>query len=161
MLSGCTPGHAAASARDARIPLPPGEEPTVVTKVRVTDCRAVRGFIGAPVDGSIESGAWDGKMWEYPMRKGGVGVQYTYLNADGLHLTLADDEGFNAVVVRGGARAKLIRDVRQYDKPDSGQLVHDFPGAAGGKVSADGGTGTSRAWFDERVRTRKVSFVNV
>ncbi|MEA2733970.1 MAG: hypothetical protein QOE14_421 [Humisphaera sp.] len=133
------------------IPIQPGDEPWVVTKVRVTDCRAVRGFIGAPVDGSTKSGAWDGKMWEYPMRAGGVGVQYSYLNADGLHLTLADDAGFNAVVIRGGAKAKLIRDVQQYDKPESGQLVYEFPG----------NVKTSRAWFDEAVKTRKLSFFNV
>src|SRR5688572_11649710 len=131
-------------ANDPAIPIEPGDEPTVVTKLRVTDCRAVRGFIGAPVDGSTMSGMWDGRMWEYPMREGGVGVQYTYLNADGLHVTLADDAGFNAVVMRGGARAKLLRDVQQYDKPETGQLVYQFPGAPGGRVARDGGGGTSR-----------------
>src|SRR5687768_10071053 len=101
VLLECTSGHAAAArAQGPAIPVQPGDEPTVVTKVRVVDCRAVRGFIGAPVDGSTKSGMWDGRMWEYPMREGGVGVQYTYLNADGLHLTLGDDVGFNAVVVR-------------------------------------------------------------
>src|SRR5687767_13148668 len=64
---------AAAKAEGAAIPVQAGDEPTVVTKVRVVDCRAVRGFIGAPVDGSTKSGMWDGRMWEYPMREGGVG----------------------------------------------------------------------------------------
>jgi hypothetical protein len=35
-----------AHASDQAIPLQPGDQPTAVTKVRVTDCRAVRGFIG-------------------------------------------------------------------------------------------------------------------
>src|SRR5438477_305717 len=81
------------------------------------DCRAVRGFVGAPVDGSTKSGSWDGKMWEYHRPDGGVGVEYNYLKGDGLHITLADNDGFNALVVRGGIKAKLYRDVQKYDDP--------------------------------------------
>src|SRR5437868_5727372 len=94
------------------IPITVGDEPWVVTKLRVTDCRAVRGFVGAPVDGSLKSGAWDGRVWEYPKHDGGAGVEYDYLHNDGLHITFADDAGFNAVTVRGGIKAKLLRDVQ-------------------------------------------------
>jgi hypothetical protein len=134
------------------IPVTPGNEPIVVKKIRVTDCRAVRGFTGAPVDGTLESGSWDGKVWEYPMPEAGAGVGYDYLNHDGLHLTLADADGFNAVVVRGGIKATLLRDVKQYDDPKSGQPLHEFPG---GKLP------TTRAWFDAPVKTDKLSFFNV
>jgi hypothetical protein len=134
------------------IPIAPGDQPTVVTKLRVTDCRAVRGFIGAPVDGSLKSASWDGKTWEYPTRGAGAGVGYGYHNGDGLHLTFADDEGFNAVLVRGGIKAKLLHDVHQYDDPSTGQLVHEFPG---------GHATSSHAWFPTPVRTAHVSFFDV
>jgi hypothetical protein len=135
-------------AQGPAIPITPGGEPWVITKVRVTDSRAVRGYTGAPVDGSLKSGSWDGKTWEYPMPDAGAGVKYLHNDGDGLHLTLADDQGFNAVVVRGGIKARLLRDVSRYDDPSSGQLVHAFPGNAM----------SSRAWFEQPVKTKKVSF---
>src|SRR5688572_5629093 len=142
---------ATAETKGPAIPISPGDAPWVVEKLRVTDSRAVRGWIGAPIDGSTKSGSWDGKTWEYPMPDAGQGVLYNYLNGDGLHLTFADEAGFNAVVVRGGIKAKLLRDVHKYDDPATGQLVHAFPGGASG----------SRAWFDEPVKTKKVSFFEV
>src|SRR5438067_512800 len=87
---------------DTPIPISSGAQPWLVTKIRVTDCRAVRGFTGAPVDGTEKSASWDGKVWEYPMPDCGAGVGYGYNGGDGLHITLADDKGFNAVLVRGG-----------------------------------------------------------
>src|SRR5437667_80399 len=100
----------AAHGAGPAIPIRPGDDPWLITKLRVADCQAVRGFVGAPVDGSTKSGSWDGKMWEYHRPDGGVGVEYNYLKGDGLHLALADNDGFNAVVVRGGIKAKLYRD---------------------------------------------------
>ncbi|MCY3022838.1 MAG: hypothetical protein NTW87_27985 [Planctomycetota bacterium] len=133
------------------IPITAGAEPLVVTKLRVTDCRALRGFIGAPVDGSLKSGQWDGGTWEYNMPSAGAGVGYAYHNNDGLHITFADDAGFNAVVVRGGIKAKLYRDCAKYDDPASGTLIHEFPGQ----------TQNSRAFFDQPVKTSRVSFFDV
>ena len=52
---------AAAHVQGPAIPISPGDEPWVIEKLRVVDCRAVRGWIGAPIDGSTKSGAWDGK----------------------------------------------------------------------------------------------------
>lgn len=98
------------------IPLQPGEW-TVVTKLPVADCRALKGFIGSPVDGSLESWDWSGKSWEYNQRGAGAGVGYAYRGNDGLHITLADKGGFNALLIRGGARAKLYRDCPLYDSP--------------------------------------------
>ena len=44
----------------------------------------------------------------------GAAVGYDYRNADGLHITFADDGGFNALLIRGGAKAKLVRDAATY-----------------------------------------------
>jgi hypothetical protein len=147
------PASAKTIAQGPAIPIRPGDEPWVITKVRVSDCRAVRGFVGAPVDGTLKSAAWDGRAWEYHKPDGGVGVEYNYLNGDGLHITLADNDGFNAVIVRGGVKARLLRDVQKYDQPGSGTLVHEFSG--GSSVT------TSRAWFETPVKTSHVSFFDV
>ena len=127
------------------------DEPITVTKLIVTDCRALKGFIGAPVDGSVKSGQWDGAYWEYNQPGCGAGVGYDYHNNDGLHITFADKEGFNFAVVRGGVKAQLYRDCPKYDSPDGGALVYEFPG----------NTQNSRAWIPETVKTDKVSFFNV
>jgi hypothetical protein len=139
-----------AHGADTPIPITPGGEPWLVSKLRVTDCRAVRGFVGAPVDGTLKSASWDGKVWEYPMPDCGAGVGYGYNRGDGLHITLADDQGFNAVVVRGGIKARLVRDATQYDQ-SSGTLVCEFPGKAK----------NSHAWFDVPVKTSRISFFDV
>ncbi len=144
-------GSLRASEFGPAIPLRAGGEPWVITKLRVTDCRATRGFVGAPVDGTTKSGSWDGKLWEYHMPDCGTGVEYSYMHGDGLHITFADNAGFNAVLVRGGIKARLLRDVQKYDQPSTGQLVCEFPGQAT----------TSRAWFDSPVKTNKVSFFDV
>ena len=129
------------------IPVEPGE-PVLVKKIRVIDSRAVRGFIGAPVDGTLKSGSWDGKVWEYPMSKdAGAGVGYEYLKNNGLHLTLADADGFNAVVIGGGAKARLLRDVAKFDDPASGKPVCEFSGNAK----------EESAWFDEPIKTSRLS----
>jgi hypothetical protein len=133
------------------VPIPTGDTPTVITKLRVTDCRAVRGFIGAPVDGSLKSGKWNGDHWEYNDDGAGAGVGYDWHDNDGLHVTFADDRGFNAVVVRGGIKATLLRDCSNYGDSSSGVSVYDFPGA----------TENSRAWFDKLVKTQRVNFFNV
>ncbi|MCW8131283.1 MAG: hypothetical protein KIS92_13120 [Planctomycetota bacterium] len=133
------------------IPVQAGAEPLVVKKLLVTDCRAVRGFIGGPVDGTTLSGCWDGGHWEYNQPGAGAGVGYDYRHNDGLHITFADKQGFNAVVVRGGVRAGLYRDVAQYDDPKSGTFVHQFPGQSE----------NSRAYFEKPVETDKVSFFDV
>jgi hypothetical protein len=138
------------SATGPAIPIKSGEAISV-TKLMVSDCRSVRGFIIAPVDGTLKSTQWDGGTWEYNAPGAGAGVGYRYFNNDGLHITFADDKGFNAVVVRGGVKAKLLRDVAKYDEPASGTPVFEFPGQ----------TSNSRAYFAESVKTKKVSFFEV
>ncbi|MFQ5811512.1 MAG: sugar-binding protein, partial [Armatimonadota bacterium] len=75
-----------------------------VTDVRVADCRALRGFVGGPVDGRLDSYAWNGATWEYGMRGAGSGVYYTFNGGDGLHVKLADEGGVDAIQIRNGKR---------------------------------------------------------
>ncbi len=132
------------------IVLPVGERVTV-KKVPVADCRALRGFIVAPVDGRLETFNWDMAPWEYNMRGAGAGVGYRYRNNDGLHITLADDEGVDAVVIRRGARVKLYRDAEAHDDPGDAPPIWEFKGRAR----------TSRALFSDRVRSNRFSFFDL
>ncbi len=133
------------------IPIHAGAEPLLIQKLHVTDARVLRGFVGQPVDGTTRSGGWDGAVWEYPQPHSNTGVVYAYHNNDGFHATFADDLGFNAVVVRGGIKAKLVADAAQYDDPASGKNVTTFPGQAQ----------ESRAYFEQPVRAKKISFFDV
>lgn len=132
------------------IPLRAGR-PVTVAKVPVIDCRALRGFVVAPIDGRLHSWNWNMDEWEYGMGGAGAGVGYRYRNNDGLHITLADDKGVDAVQIRRGAKVKLYRDVRRYDEPTTGRLVCEFAGRGR----------TSRTLFRERVRSRKFSFFDL
>ena len=129
------------------IPLPVGE-PLVVTKVLPTDCRALRGFITNPVDGRLDSYQWDANVWEYGQGNAGAGVGYRYKDNDGLHITLADAEGIDAVIIRKGARVKLYQGSDRYDDPGNAPLVWEFKGRAQ----------TSRALLGERVTGDRFSF---
>ena len=132
------------------VPLGPGAV-TRVTKLPVADCRALRGFVSAPVDGRLDSYDWNMNVWEYGMRGAGAGVGYRYRNNDGLHITLADAEGVDAVQIRQGARVRMYADAERYDEPGEAQLVWDFPGRAK----------SSRALFPERVRSTRFSFFDL
>ncbi|HUU42905.1 MAG TPA: hypothetical protein VMX57_03950, partial [Planctomycetota bacterium] len=121
-------------------------------KLLVTDCRAVRGFIGAPVDGSTRSWGWDANFYEYNARRSSAGVGYHYRRNDGLHVKLADKGGFNAIQIRGGVRAKVYRDVPSWTGPEGGTLIATLPG---------GTRDTSRLWFEKPVATTSVSFFDV
>ncbi|MBM4031509.1 MAG: hypothetical protein FJ291_06940 [Planctomycetes bacterium] len=151
------PGPAIRVEADAR-------EPLVVTKLPVADCRALKGFIGAPVDGSTESWDWSGKSWEYNQRGAGAGVGYAYRGNDGLHITLADKGGFNALLIRGGARVKLYRDGATAGSSSRAGGREDTVGQADrGTPIAElpGRTDRSRLWFDKPVATDRVSFFDL
>lgn len=125
--------------------------PVIAEKVMAEDCRALRGFIIAPVDGRLDSVRWDGGVWEYNMPGAGAGVGYAYRSNDGLHITLADENGVDAVLVRGGAKCKLYTDVKRYDDPSSGRLLGELLGISQ----------TERVSFPTRVLSRKFSFFDV
>ncbi|MCE9613589.1 MAG: hypothetical protein K8T26_04890 [Lentisphaerae bacterium] len=127
--------------------------PEVITHIPVADCRAVRGAFGAPVDGTIDSRDYSGQRWEYNLNgeQANAGVRYLYRQNDGLHVTLADGAGVDAIQIHGGVHADVVADCRQYDDPDSGRLVHTFPGQAN----------HSLARFDQRIAGDRFSFFNV
>ncbi|MBA3846191.1 MAG: hypothetical protein H0X45_06065, partial [Planctomycetes bacterium] len=131
------------------IPLP--ATTLVVRSVRPLDCRSQRGFTGAPIDGNVLSGSWDGQTWEYNQPNAGGGISYGWLGNDGLHVRLADAQGVDAVVVRGGVKAQLWRDVPGPDSSDGGTQVWEFPG----------GVERSRALFPQRVASDRFSFFAV
>ncbi|MGQ9732368.1 MAG: hypothetical protein ACUVX8_14000 [Candidatus Zipacnadales bacterium] len=134
-------------AEGPAIPLAPGK-PQVVKKLLMTDCRALRGFVAAPVDGRLDSYNWNMEVWEYNMRGAGAGVGYRYRDNDGLHITLADETGIDAVIIRQGARVKLYQGTDRYDNPGGAPLIWEFPGRAR----------TSRALFPARVPGDRFSF---
>lgn len=134
------------------IPVEPRmSEPFVVSHVPVTDCRVLRGFCGAPVDGTTASWDWADNFWEYNMPGTGTGVQYGYRRNDGLHVFLADRKGVNAIQVRGGVYAMVATDCARYDDPSSGRELARFPG----KCEA------SLAYFHDAVRSDRFSFFDV
>lgn len=137
-------------AEGPAIELRPGQ-PLVVKKLLVADCRAVRGFVAAPVDGRLDSYDWNMSVWEYGMPGAGAGVGYRYRNNDGLHINLADSEGVDAVIIRRGACVKLYCDAQRYDDPMSGRLVWEFKGRAN----------TCRALFAQRVKSARFSFFDL
>jgi hypothetical protein len=137
----------------ALIPLPLNmDKPYVVTHIPVTDCRAVRGFVGSPIDGTPDSRDYNGRATEYNRGDAGDGVGYYYRKNDGLHITLADRNGVNAIQVRGGIRADVVTDCAKYDDPSSGAKLMSFD------VS---NTRYSAALFEKAVASNRFSFFNV
>ncbi|MBN1670062.1 MAG: hypothetical protein JXR37_03470 [Kiritimatiellae bacterium] len=143
----CGPRHAAGRSG---IPVQPGiENPLVVTLVPVRECRIVRAHAGTPIDGTVRSLDYRGRVAEYP-RRAGDGINYAYNDNDGLHLTLSDRVGFDAVVLHGAARTDMVADAAHIAKPDSGELLWRFKGQAGAQTAV----------FAKRVRARRISFFN-
>ena len=119
----------------------------VVKTVPAIDCRAVRGFLGTPVDGSTRSWDYRGRTQEYP-KTASDGVVYSYMKNDGLHVTLADDKGFDVVMLRGGARTKMYSGVDALAEPTAAKFLYEFDGARQNAV----------ARFNSRAKTQTVSF---
>ncbi|MCS7187652.1 MAG: hypothetical protein RMK89_11965, partial [Armatimonadota bacterium] len=134
-----------------RIAVQANGAPVIAEKVLVEDCRALRGFIISPIDGRLDSVRWDGGVWEYNMPGAGAGVGYHYRNNDGLHVTLADANGVDAILVRGGARCKVYTDVKRYDDPNSGRLIAALTGLAQ----------VERLSFASRIPSKSFSFFEV
>jgi len=84
---------------DGAIRLEPGRA-LHVEKVAVSDCRVGRGFIYYPVDGRLDTRNYNNAWGEYPSWAYS-GTQYEFNEANGLHITLADKDGFDAVLFRG------------------------------------------------------------
>lgn len=119
-----------------------------IKKLLVTDCRAVRGFLGTPVDGTVKSWDYRGVPREYP-NTASDGVAYSFNRNAGVHFTLADEAGFDAVVLRGGAKTKLYRDTGSLTESPGASPLHAFAG----------GQPTQGVWFTNRIQeSRTVLF---
>ncbi|MGE5531577.1 MAG: hypothetical protein ACM3VW_05630, partial [Bacteroidota bacterium] len=129
----------------------PARKPVRVQKAIVADCRALRGFVGAPVDGRLASYNWDMAKWEYNQGGAGAGVGYGYRNNDGLHVTLADNQGVDAVQIREGVRVKMYAGADRYDDPGKAPLLWEFQGRAR----------SSRALLPTRAMTDRFSFFDL
>lgn len=77
----------------------------------------------------------------------GAGVAYAYNNNDGL-LTLADADGFDMAVLRGGAHTRLYAGATSLTEPEERPPAHVF----------GGGQAVELARFQTRVETNRVSF---
>ncbi|MFC1538196.1 hypothetical protein ACFL6H_02125 [Candidatus Latescibacterota bacterium] len=127
--------------------------PVTIEKLMVNDSRVVRGFRGTPVDGTLESIEFRGFVSEYPdtLSDGfdaSSGVDYWYNDNDGLHITFGDSDGFDTVIARGGARARLYKDTSSILEPGGGVLIGELMGEEDSESIVFGGT----------VQTQRVSF---
>jgi len=87
------------------------DAPLVVKKILPVDCRLVRGFTHAPVDGRTDTRYPTGSVGEWCGPNGVPAVNYRVLNGNnGLHITLTEDE-FDALQIRGGWQGKIYADV--------------------------------------------------
>ncbi|MHB9029778.1 MAG: hypothetical protein ACYC9O_13510, partial [Candidatus Latescibacterota bacterium] len=148
----CSPGFAA-GAPSGIVLAPNAKAVTVITKNAADDCRVVRGFNGAPVDGSVRSWTYIGWITEYPGSSRDfidplTGVNYWYNGNDGVHVTLRDPNGFDAVVLRGGAKTRMYAGSSSIDEPTVQKPVYTFGG--GGAIEA--------VRFPQRQSTSKADF---
>ena len=92
---------------DDAIRLEPGRA-LRVEKVPVSDCRVGKGFIHYPVDGRLETRNYNNGLGEYP-GWAYSGTQYEFNQSNGLHITLADADGFDAILFRGDYRGVMYQ----------------------------------------------------
>lgn len=127
------------------------DAPLVLSKLLVTDCRFSRGFCGTAVDGTTASLGWNATPWEYGHGHAGAGVGYGWKNNEGVHITFADDRGFDWLVVRGGVSAKLYGPGAAYDEPAEAPLLAELKGAAR----------RTRARLEPRAKVDRVSLFDI
>jgi hypothetical protein len=152
--SGIATGTTTASlaANSGAIAVRVGEdEVTRVRKLPVADVRSVRGFMASPVDGSTESYSWNGRPWEYDQRGGNTGIRYEYNNNSGLHITLAETQGVDAVRLRGGVQVDLFGPGASWRGVGSARKIQAFEGTAQ----------TSLVSLSPRVQGKQFSFFDV
>ena len=116
-----------------------------VEKVRVADCRLGKAFIDYPVDGRLDTSAYHGAVNEWPAHAF-TGHQYEFNQGNGLHITLADAKGFDAVLFRGDFRGLMYRDAAPF-----------HPGAAAEKIcDVSSSTYAFRRVFPQRLELSRV-----
>jgi Carbohydrate binding domain len=155
---------------DQAIPVKVGaDEYTVAKKLLVETCHVVRGFCAAPVDGSVRSRHYSGRVYEVGDGLRGQAVTYNWNNLDGTHVTLADDGGFDYVALRGGATARMYADAESYNAPGKADPLWEFtkrqiqfdPKHSGWYSQNLHSFDTQGAMLEKRVKTKRVSFFNV
>jgi len=132
---------------------PDQSETFLISKVPVSDSRAVRGFLATPVDGTVHTRGYRGEIVEYPDigKEGydaGAGVDYSYNGNDGIHIKFGDSDGFDAVVIRGAARTKMFDNTGSLLKPQNNESLAIFEGSCDVEC----------ALFDNRIGIQGVSF---
>jgi hypothetical protein len=147
--------------RATGVPALPDDGELVVEKVRPVDCRVVRGFVHSPVDGRPDSWGYNGVVNEYDDSQGYAdghwqNICYEHLKDPGVHVTLADDRGFNWLWLRGGFMGRIYRDVDADDGPGKGTLLAEVKESCGAERPEH--YRIHRLPFDSPPATRKVSF---
>jgi len=133
--------------RDGAIPLLP-DRPLTVRKLLPTDCRLVRGFASAPVDGRTDTRHAAGGIAEWA-RHGLPAVNYGAFNgSNGLHVTLPEGT-VDALQIRGGWKGRVFADVDGLLPP---------PPATPPLLSVESRLGVARARFDSPVTAGRLSF---
>ena len=113
--------HLSGGRLDGAIRLEP-DRALRVEKVPVSDCRVGKAFIHYPVDGRLETRNYNNGVCEYP-GWAYSGNQYEFNQANGLHITLADADGFDAILLRGDYRGVMYQDGGPF-----------YPGSAARKI---------------------------
>ncbi len=136
--------HMSGGHLEGAIRLAPGR--TVrVEKVPVSDCRVGRGFIHYPVDGRLDTRNYNNGWGEHPSWVYS-GTQYEFNEANGLHITLADAKGFDAVLFRGDYRGVMYQDAGDF-----------YPGPGAKKICDVSNPGSAfRRIFPERLNLSRV-----
>ena len=108
---------------DGAIRLEPGRA-LRVEKVPVSDCRVGRGFIHYPVDGRLDTRNYNNGWGEHPSWAYS-GTQYEFNEANGLHITLADAQGFDAILFRGDYRGVMYQDAGNFHPGPEAKKICD------------------------------------
>ena len=128
------------------IDLYPGE-PLKVRKILPVDCRLVRGFTHAPVDGRVDTRYPTGTVGEWQGLHGTPAVNYRLFNGnDGLHVSLAE-AGFDAIQTRGRWRGRVYAGREDLHPPDGPPLCEVRPQEE-----------AFHRRFEPRVESRRLSF---
>jgi len=121
----------------------------LVKKVPVQDSRVGRGFQFAPVDGRLDSGDYYNRVAEWPYEISLTAVLYNSNYSNGLHVFLADDEGFDAVQLRGTFLGAMYRDTEDFAIGEHGKKLLQLVLAK---------HHVQRHIFSERQRLKRVDF---
>ncbi|MHC4871938.1 MAG: CARDB domain-containing protein, partial [Planctomycetota bacterium] len=131
---------------DGVINLKPGRGVTL-EKVEAVDCRTLTAFIHNPADGRTDSRGYSNNRLEYPFTSGGYARFDAYDNPP-LHVKLADNKGFDAILMRGDFRGKLYSGAGLLEPGEKAKAVCDI----------DSKSNVFRTILKKRAENQKISF---